>query len=525
MGRFADLVAPARVSAGPAPGPMDDYWYTGRGQASVAGVRVTGDTAMKVSAVYACVDLLSSLVGMIGMHLYRRGSDGSKTIAVDHPLYDVLATAPNDWQTASEFRSQMMMHVLLRGNGYAAIVPGPRGFADHLVPLHPDRMQVVRATDNPADPSLLYVYTASNGARVPYNGDEVFHLRNLSADGVTGLSVLQAAREAIGLGLAAESYGNRFFSQGSTPAGIIRHPGRMSAQGAKRLRSEWAELHSGLVNAFAPAVLEEGASFESISIKPEDAQMIATREFSVADVSRFFRVPLPLLNAMEKVTSWGTGLEAQNIGFVTFTLQRWLVMWTEVVKRDLILAKQLYFADFDTDMLLRGDTAARYASYAVGRQWGFLSANDIRRRERMDPIGPAGDIYLTPVNMATAGSQPNTAPNPAPPPGRAALPAASSRAVAIVAETAARLARKEATALPRIIARVGGDEAALRAAVGQFYASHVGAVARALQVGEDVAREYCEAEAARVLAIGLADGDDIRRTTTLMAMTTGGWTE
>jgi len=489
-----------------APGPLDDYYYAPLGQVASAGVRVDADAALKHSVVWACVDLLASVVGMLPLHIYKTLPDGGKVRATNHPLYPRLRAQPNSWQTASEFRSQMTAHVLLRGNAYAQIVPGPSGFADQLIPLSPDRMQVFQDS---TDRTLKYLYQPAQGAKIAYDQDQIHHLRGLGTDGLTGLSVIQHARESIGFGLAAEQYGNRFFSQASNPGGVLKHPGKLSKDGAARLRKEWQEAHAGLGNAHQVAVLEEGMDFKALTILPADAMLIQSREFSIEDISRWFRVPLHMINSVSKVTSWGTGIEAQSIGFSTYTLMRWLTMWTQAISRDLILAKSIYFAGFEVRQLLQGDSPARAAYYASGRQWGWLSVNDIHEMEGLDPIGDEGDIYLQPVNMVDSEPPIPEAPADVAPDeqttaiaGPPALNAESEQLHRLTHDAAARLVHKEIAAMSKAARRAASDEFAWQAAIEDFYGPHRATVRDTLHVSDDAAAWYCNDQEGALSAAG-----------------------
>jgi len=386
----------ALFRAGP---PADhDFWYqpVGYGATSAAGVRVDPDTALKLSAVWACVRIISESIATLPLMVYERGRGGSKQVADQHPIYDLLHDQPNRTQTALEWRQQMTAHALLRGNAYSRLIPGPRGFADQIVPLHPD---LVTPPDVPTDP---YRYRAPGGRDEQIPSGEMFHLRGLTLAGSRGVSVVEYARESMGIGMAAEQYAGRVFSQDGRPRGTLEHPGKLSKEAQAFLKESWQEAYSGLGNAHKVAVLQEGMKFSAISVSPDDAQMLASREFSVEDICRWFGVPPHMVGSTAKVTSWGSGIEQLSIGYVTYTLLPWLRRWEQTIRRDLIIDKRRFFAEHTVSGLLRGDQKTRFEAYAIGRQNGWLSANDIRRLENMNPI-PDGDVYLQPLNMAPAG--------------------------------------------------------------------------------------------------------------------------
>ena len=382
------------LRAGPA--AHDDYWYRPVGTTSLAGVRVDADTALKLSAVWACVRIISESVASLPLPIYRVRPDGGKERDTGHPLYDRLQYQPNAWQTAQMWRQQMTTSALLRGAGFSRLVAGPRGANTWIEPLHADWLTI------PSKPGEAYTYRQPGQQAETIRADQVFRLDGLTLDGVRPCSVIEYARESMGIGLAAEQYAGRVFSQDGRPRGVLEHPGKLSQDAATRLKESWQESYAGLGNAHKVAVLQEGLKFNPISVTPDDAQMLASREFSVEDVCRWFGVPPHMVGSTAKVTSWGSGIEQLSIGFVTYTLLPWLKRWEQSARRDLIFDKANVFAEHVIDGLLRGDQKTRYEAYAIGRQNGWLSVNDIRRLENMNPV-QGGDVYLQPLNMAPVG--------------------------------------------------------------------------------------------------------------------------
>ena len=502
-----------------APNATDDFWYQPfLGGQGGAGVRVNAETAQLSSAVFASVRLIAETLATLPLIVYRRLPDDSRERATDHPVYRVLHDRPNSYQTPFEFKEYMQRAALLRGNGVAVIVPGRNGAVDELIPWHPDKVKIerVRIGTLPNGVEQIvprYVLTLSDRTTVTLNRDDVFHHRGFSRDGVTGVSVIEYARETIGLSLATESYGARFFSQNAKPGGVLQHQGRLSEDAAKRLKRDWELMHTGLDNAHRVAILEEGLTWQSIGMTNEDAQFLASREFQIADISRWFGVPLHMLNAMTKSTSWGSGIEQLSMGFLLFTEMPWLRRWEQAVTRDLLVDTDAYFIEFLVDALLRGDQKSRYAAYAVGRQWGWLSANDIRKWENQNPID-GGDVYMSPLNMADAG-QASTA---------IAEPPNTAHYDGLLHQAAARVVRKEVTALTRMAKRTGADSDfdAFNDAAGEFYADHAGLVADSLGISLKVAERYT-AEQRQILfhdgpdALGDWETDRLDR---LIALTT-----
>ncbi len=298
--------------------------------------------------------------------------------------------------TSFEFRETMMGHLLLWGNAYAEIEWGADGWPVALWPLLPHRMQVERV-----DGELKYKYTPPTGGAVDLADYRVFHLRGLSGDGIVGYSPIKLAKEAIGLGLATEEFGARFFGNDATPGGVLTHPGVLTDDAYDRITKSWNKAHGGLSKSHRMAVLEEGITYEAVGIPPEDAQFLETRAFQLSEIARIYRVPPHMIADLDKATF--SNIEHQALEFVTNSLRPWLVRWEQAIARDLFPPEDngRYFSEFIIAGLLRGDIKSRYEAYSVGRQNGWLSANDVRLLENMNPIED-GDVYLVPLNMIPA---------------------------------------------------------------------------------------------------------------------------
>jgi HK97 family phage portal protein len=388
--------------------PTDDFWYgpTGRGSASIAGRRVTPDIALQVSTVYACVSVLSKMLATIPLRMYRKGTGadtGKSFEAPEHPLNDLLEYQPNRWQTAWDFKAYLMLSVVLRGNGYAQIMPGPRGFADRLEPIHPDRVTVDRLPDG----TLRYGISQQNGQTQYLLQDEVFHVRSHIAPGLVGIGPMAYARETIGLSLAAEEHGARTFSNGARPQGIVTVPKEMSDPAFKRFSAEWALANNGLAGAGRTPILEDGAEFKPITMTSLETQFLETRQFQIEEIARWFDVPLVMLHHMTNQTSWGTGVEAIMLGFVRNNLMPWLRCWTDAIRRDLILVPNLYEARFDVDELQRGDSKAQADFFSRLVLNGVLTRNEARVALGWNPL-PGLDKPLTPTNTTTSDNLPGT---------------------------------------------------------------------------------------------------------------------
>lgn len=465
-------------------------WWGGLGD-SVAGVSVSAETALKISTVYACVGLISETIASLPLVVYRYlANEDGRERARNHPLYTLLHDQANESQTAFEFIQMMQAHALLRGSGYARIVPGARGFADQLVPLHPDVVE----KESLGGSKFRYQVTDEKG-RKPVNAEDIFEVGGLSLDGLNTLSVVSYARDSFGMTMAAEQFGGRFFRNNSRPGGVLKSPKTLTPAAAARVKASWEAAHTQ-VNQHRVAVLEEGLEWQQIGISPEEAQFLQTREFQAEDVCRWFRVPPHMVGLTSKATSWGSGIEEMTIGFLTYTLRPWLTRWKQAIRRDLILATDTYFADFVVSELLRGDTSKRFNAYAIGRQWGWLSVNDIRRLENMNPV-ENGDIYLQPMNMTEAGWNEPLPQTAGPVDGHYRL---------LAEEAAGRVVRKEISAMSRAAEKAqagtlaeGWDEA-----VRAFYEGHAWLVAQTMRMPLDAATDYCQLGQLELQAHGAA---------------------
>lgn len=380
--------------------PLNEFIQSGDTSTSK---NITADSSMKIAAVWRCVNLISGTVATLPLDLKRRVDSQSRIDADDHPLWHVLRRKPNRWQTPAEFRRMMQASVLLRGNGYAYKVYS-RGEVIELIPLNADNVEVKQSRDL----SLSYTVTLPSGVRTVLAQKDMLHLRGMTFDGITGLPVLTYAREAMGLTLSTERHANSLFENGTNVGGVLKHPGKLGIPGQEALRESLDHYRRGGSREGRDLILEEGMAYDKLGMTSNDAQFIQTRVQSLVEIAMYFGVPPHMLGITEKSTSWGSGIEQQNIGFVTYTVNDWLVMWEQAIGRDLIAEDDTeIYAKFNIAGLLKGDMKARFDSYAVGRNWGWLSVNDIRANEDMNPID-GGDEYLQPLNMQPVGAQPTS---------------------------------------------------------------------------------------------------------------------
>lgn len=370
---------------------------------TTSGKAVNERTAMQTTAVYACVRILAEAIAGLPLHVYRYRSDGGKERIPFHPLYHLLHDEPNPEMTSFVFRETLMSHLLLWGNAYAQVVRNGRGQAIALYPLLPSKMDVSRASNG----ELVYKYYRDvdessinpQGGYVTLRKDEVLHIPGLGFDGLIGYSPIAMAKNAIGMSLATEEYGATFFANGANPGGVLEHPGVI--KDIQRVKDSWNSTYQGSGNAHKVAVLEEGMKFQAIGIPPEQAQFLETRKFQINEIARIFRVPPHMVGDLEK--SSFSNIEQQSLEFVKYTLDPWVVRWEQSLQQALLLPSEKIelFIKFNLDGLLRGDYQSRMNGYSVGRQNGWMSANDIRELEDMNriPSEEGGDLYLVNGNM------------------------------------------------------------------------------------------------------------------------------
>jgi len=367
---------------------------------SASGKAVNPSSAIQVSAVYACVRVIAETIASLPFHVYESTEDGSRK-ATEHPLYRLIHDEPNKEMTSFILRETLMSHLLLYGNAYCQIVRTGRDKIDSLYPLIPDKMEV----DRDAGGLLMYTYTTSDGKRWRLDPRDVLHIPGLGFDGIMGYSPIALEKSAIGLGIAAEEYGSKFFSNGARPSGILTHPNNVKDPAA--LRASWNAAYGSSSNASRVAVLEEGMTFVPLSLPNNEAQFLETRKFQVSEICRIFRVPPHMIGDLDRATF--SNIEHQSIDFAVHTIRPWLVRIEQAINRALFSDKEKgrFYVQFNLDGLMRGDYKSRMEGYAIARQNGWMSANDIRELENMNPMtdDEGGNAYLVngnmiPVNLA-----------------------------------------------------------------------------------------------------------------------------
>lgn len=448
---FSSSDAPARAE-------HDDFWFARIAGTTGSGIAVSSESAMRQTAVFACLRILAESVAALPLIIYRRRKSGGRDRATDHPLHEVLHASPNRIQTSFEFRDYMQSMVVTRGRAYAQIVPGARGAIDSLIPIHADKVTPRARTDG----RLEYVVTTSQGSQV-FQDHELMKLIGFTLDGINGISMIEFHRETIGGAMAVSDHGNRFFSNAATPGGVLTMPGHFETPEKRReFAEQWRRATTG-ANAHKTAVLEDGVKFEPISISNKDSQYIELKKYTAADIARIFRVPPHMIGDLEKATF--SNIEHQSLEFVIHTLRPWLVRWEQVISRDLLYDDNFY-AEFLIDGLLRGDQKSRYEAYSKGITDGWLTRNEVRELENLNPLPGLSEPIRSANTLPVIGDDDK-----------------QSRA-------AARIARKEAIDLSEQYEAAGSRDEFLARCV-DYYPKHRRAIREALPISFAAVNAYC----------------------------------
>ncbi len=364
-----------------------------------AGVVVDEESSITLSAVYACVRIISETIASLPLNVYQR--DGSsKHIARDHPLQHLLHYEPNDFMTSFVFRETMQAYVTLWGNAYARIKRNGGARPTALIPIHPSKVKPLIKKS-----ALWYEVTTKAGPML-IPAVDMLHIPGLGFDGLQGKSPIQVARENIGLGLASQGFGADFFKNNASFSGVLESPNTLKPEARKNITESWKNRHSGQGNRFLTPLLEGGIKFNPIGIPPEQAQWIASRKFQLTEVARIFRVPPHMMADLERSTN--NNIEHQGMEFVTHTLRPWAVKWEQEQDRKLFREseKLSHYSKFNMDALLRGDAKTRAMFLRTHFHMGTMNRNEIRALEDQNPI-EGGDTYYIPMNLT-----PDTEPTP-----------------------------------------------------------------------------------------------------------------
>lgn len=499
-----------RADAPGTPAPWDDFWYNPIGTRSGTGIRVTPESSKNNPTVLACVNKIAKTAAMLPLKIYSERPDGGKKIATNHPLYDVLYSRPNDQQSAFEWRQMMYGHLELRGNAYSEIKPGPRGAIDQLVPMHPDRVHPEQLRTG----RIRYRYNDPLTNEDRYlNQESVFHLRNFMDNGIVGQSTVTMQADTIGIALAATDNYARFLRNDSSPPFILTGADFKTDAEQQEFREHWQKQHTG-ENRHKIAVLRPGMDVKSIGLSAKDAELIEARKFSRIEICSIFDVPPHLIGETEKTSTYAS-VEQFNIMFATFCIMPRLVLFEQAVQRQLIFSSY-YFSKFSMGALLRGDTAARYGAYQIAIQNGWMSQNDVRIAEDMNPIED-GDSYWRPMNWsrlgdiqdskAPAGDSTSEEDQTTDSTTTTGQSVRDERFYALAAAGAERIVRREKASIERMMDRDCNAEE-----FREFYRDHADWIASVLRIPKDRARAYCDR---RSQNLQLPDSEQIRELTVL----------
>lgn len=363
-----------------------------------SNANIDADTAMSFTAVFACNRVLSETLASCPVFLYEKDSKGNRVQVTDAPEYQMLHYAPNAEMTPGQFKETGMSNMNLGGNFIAQKVFNLHG---DLLELRPILWNRVKIDIDKSTGRLLYFI---DGKAEPKMRDEILHIPGLTLDGYIGVTPLTYAALTIDIGLSQDKFERNFYFNRASTSGIFQYPNELGDEAFQRLKKDIKKNYTGLQNAGVPMILEGGGQFKEVTMKLTDAQFLESKRFRIEDVCRIFRIPLHLVQDLTRSTN--NNIEHQSLEFIVYTMLPWFKRWEENLNLQLLSdeskRKNRYF-EFKVDALLRGDAATRASAYAQGRQWGWISVNDIRRLENMDPI-PNGDIYLQPLNMNEAGT-------------------------------------------------------------------------------------------------------------------------
>lgn len=469
------------------PSPISDFWYRPVGMPTASGMRIDVETAKNISAWYRGRDILATVLAMLPLPLLERlPNDGGSQPATGHPLYDILHDKPNSWQDSFQWRRQKMYHLIDHGNGVDQIMPGPRGFVDQLRPIDPTRVTTKQLDSG----DLVYeVRNARTNIPRTFTQDEIFHLRGASDDGIWGKGILEYARGSLGTALATESYAGFIFGKGTLNGGTIETPGLLDTEAARRMATTFAtkvgEWH-------LPKILEQGSTFKPNTLTPEDAQMLDSRKYTVDDIARWLGVPRLMLENSDP--SFGNA-EQFTQNFIDLVMGPWLSLWEYAISDQLIIASKKYFAQFTRQALVRGNFKDRIAGLVAEVNAGILTVDEARGIEDFNKRGGKADELREPQNIT--GKPAAVEPDP---PAQTPKPRqTSAKASAIVTESAARLLRKEITAVQKSAVRFAADQDAFVAWVTEFYTAHEALVAQTLQLSALRAHDYCVDQARQLV--------------------------
>lgn len=365
------------------------------GGANASGKNVTVDSALQLSAVWSCVRLLAETIATLPLGFYERMDDGSRRSATRHPIYALIHSQPNADMTAVEFWEVVVASMALRGNAFVHKTYSG-GTVVSLDYLMPDRMSLRRLTDG----RIEYRYTNLRGVSEVIPESEILHFRAFGTGGLLGISPIQAGSQVFGAAMAADEASAKVFANSMSVGGILYTDQILKPEQREALRTSLQQQFAGAMNAGKTFVAEAGMKYQQVPMNPEDAQLLETRSFNGQEICRWFRIPPTMVGYGEKTSNWGTGIEQQMIGFLTFSLRPWLARIEQGLRRGLLnpSERDRYFAEFSIEGLLRADSAARASFYSAAAQNGWMTRNEIRALENRLPID-GGDALTVQSNL------------------------------------------------------------------------------------------------------------------------------
>ncbi len=494
--------------------PFGSFWFN---PLPFTGTNVTSDSALRLISVYACTRVISEDVGKLPFVLYRRAANGGKNKITDHWLYRLFGREPNGFQNPMEFKEMMQAHLCLRGNAYAQIIGNAAGEVTQLIPIHPDRVTIEKLSEI----NWRYRIKNGDGSDTILTRAQIFHLRGGSADGIVGLNPIACAREAITGALAAQSYGMRYFLNDASTGQWIEFPGQFKDDAQKKqFRQAWQEAQTG-ANKAKTAIMDNGMKLHQLPLNNADAQFIESKKFNRSEIASLFRIPPHKIGDLEKATF--SNIEQQSLEYVTDSLTPWLVRWEEAIRYYFIFEDDLD-VEINVMPLLRGDSGARSTYYHKGILDGWMTRNEARINESLNPIDGL-DEPLRPLNMVEENQAEalETIPDgdtPAPNGARRVIPKkslsktlapADARLMALASAAAERIARKEIEECTKACKSANRDEALL-----SVYEKHASFVSSALNVSMATAQNYCAEQCAAMKIYhdqktSLADINDLTR--------------
>lgn len=363
------------------------------------------DIALKYTAVYACTRVLAETFAYVPIAEFQENENGDRDRTNATGWLDTLKNVANPEMSSFSMKEMSMYQINLGGNAVCERLKSANG---RPAGLYPYKWQNVEITRDKTTKEIIYKVNDPDTTGEPriLKRDQVLHIAGNTLDGITGMSPISYAAGAIRLGKTYEKFTNSFYKNGAMPTGVFKHQKFLKDESFDRLAKEIAENWAGLTNAGKPMLLEDGLDFDQVHFKPIDAELLSSKKFQVEDICRIYRVPLHLVQNLDKATN--NNIEHQSLEFVMYTMLPWFKRWESAINSQLLTAQQRnagYYFEYNVASLLRGDSKSMAEAFAAGRQWGWLSVNDIRRLLNMNKI-PNGDVYLQPINMAEAGDMP-----------------------------------------------------------------------------------------------------------------------